>query len=82
MDYIRAKSRDTAAESSYEKLCRNVVMKWPKDGRLWAELTNSDGEHRVTLSPPFMVSVSLSCDDVVFTRAIDTAQDGSGRRLQ
>ncbi|TFY60318.1 hypothetical protein EVJ58_g5231 [Rhodofomes roseus] len=54
VDYIRARSN--GADSSYEKLCRGVVMKWPRDGRLWAELTNSSGEHRITLSPPLMVS--------------------------
>ena len=59
VDYIRARSQDPDQPSSYEKLCRSVVMKWPKDGRLWAELVNSNGVHKVSMSPPYLVSFSL-----------------------
>ena len=60
VDYIRAKSQDSDHVSSYEKLCRSVVMKWPKDGRLWAELVNSNGVHKVSMSPPYLVC-SIPC---------------------
>lgn len=55
VDYIRARSQDSDQISSYEKLCRSVVMKWPKDGRLWAELVNANGVHKVSMSPPYLV---------------------------
>ncbi|EPT01680.1 hypothetical protein FOMPIDRAFT_1119808, partial [Fomitopsis schrenkii] len=54
VDYIRARSHDSGQISSYEKLCRSVAMKWPKDGRLWAELINANGAHTVTMSPPYL----------------------------
>lgn len=70
VDYIRAYS-EPGQISSYEKLGRSVVMQWPKDGRLWAELVNSNGVHKVIMSPPYLVRCS-SCTFLTSTDAYDS----------